>query len=65
MHLTLEKILISIDKTNAVLKQIKADYKADIEAIRNAQNHAKVGPTQARDQPVAGQFLCLPCRPKV
>jgi hypothetical protein len=36
MNLTLEKIQISIDHTNAVLEQIKADYKADIVAIRNA-----------------------------
>jgi hypothetical protein len=36
INLTLEKILIGIDRTNAVLEQIEANYKADIETIRNA-----------------------------
>ena len=35
-NLTLEKILASIDHTNAVLEQVQTDFKADMAAIKNA-----------------------------
>jgi hypothetical protein len=36
MNPTLEKILASIDHTNAVLEQVQTDFKADMAAIKNA-----------------------------
>jgi hypothetical protein len=35
-NLTLEKILASINHTNAVLEQVQTDFKADMTAIKNA-----------------------------